>query len=155
MKIAILVLAVAAAAPLHAQAAPRLATTLPAAELKTLDAVRKSVWVNWFNGDTAGLRRVLGPELIAISPDAPEWQSLQQTITGSAGFKASGGKFISVKFDKTTVHRFGDVVVMFSHYDLAFTSDGKRQTQKGRATEVFVKHQGKWVHTSWHLDITP
>ena len=155
MKTVALLFALATATPLGAQAAPRVATTLPAAELRALDAIRKAVWVNWFNGDTAGLRRVLGPELIAISPDAPEWQSLDQTIAGSAGYKAGGGRLRSVVFDKTTVHRFGDVVVMFSHYALALEHDGKPVSQKGRATEVFVKHQGKWVHTSWHLDVIP
>ena len=140
---------------LGAQAAPRVATSLPAAELRELDAMRKDVWVHWFGGDTAALRRVLGPELVAISPDAPHWQGLEQTLAGSAGFKAGGGRLTSVSFDSTTVHRLGDVVVMFSHYALDLVHDGKRQIQKGRATEVFVRHEGKWVHTSWHLDVTP
>lgn len=139
----------------EAQPAPRVSTSLPAAELAALDKIRKDVWVNWFAGDTAALRRVLTPELVAISPDVPHWQSLEQTLAASAGFKAGGGKLLSVEFDSTSVHRFGDVVVMFSHYRLALTHDGQRTTQKGRATEVFVRHRGEWVHTSWQLDLVP
>jgi len=141
--------------PLAAQSAPRVTGTLPAAELAVLDKIRRGVWVDWFSGDTAALRRSLGPELVAISPDDPHWQSLDAAIAGSAGFRASGGKFVSVKFDSTTVHRFGEVVVMFSHYAVVMDHSGTRSTQKGRATEVFVRSNGRWVHTSWHLDVTP
>ena len=143
------------AATLGAQPAPRVATSLPAAELQELDRIRKDVWVNWFAGDTAALRRVLTPELVAISPDAPHWQNLEQTLAASARFKAGGGRLISVDFDSTTVHRFGDVVVMFSHYRLELMHDSQRIPQTGRATEVFVRDRGRWVHTSWQLDVAP
>lgn len=163
MKRPILALAAAAAlaaAPfaataLEAQAAPRVAATLPAAELAALDSIRTKVWVDWFTGDTAGLRRVLGPELVAISPDSRYWQSLDETVAGSAGFKAGGGKLVSVTFDSTMVHRFGEVVVMFSRFAVVMEQGTERSTMAGRATEVFVRARGRWVHTSWHLDDTP
>lgn len=139
---------------LTAQAAPRVATTLPAQELAELEAIRKEVWVHWFAGDTAALRAVLGPELVAISPDSPDYQSLERTLTGAARFQASGATLQSVTFTSTMAHRFNDVVVMFSHYALEMDSGGQRSAQQGRATEVFVRHNGKWVHTSWHLDVT-
>jgi ketosteroid isomerase-like protein len=137
-----------------AQPAPRVMTGMPAADLTTLDKLRKQVWVDWFTGDTASLRRVLGPELVAISAGEPHWQSLDQTIAGSAAFKRTGATLVSVTFDSTMVHRSGDVVVMFSHYAVVTQNKGTRDTQKGRATEVFVRHAGRWVHTSWHLDST-
>lgn len=135
-----------------AQAAPRVATSLPAAELSTLEEIRRNVWVHWFSGDTASLHRVLGPELVAMGPEEPHWRSLEETLAGSVAFKAGGGKFVSVKFDSNTVHRFGDVVVMFSRYEVVTEESGKRNTMAGRVTEVFVRHQGRWVHTSWQLD---
>lgn len=152
---ALATLAVPAVAPLAAQVAPRVAASLDGAELAALDAIRKDVWVHWFSGDTAALRRVLGPELVAISPDAPHWQSLRETLDGSTGFKSSGAKLLSVGFDSTLTHRFGDVVVMFSHYRVVTEREGDRATQAGRATEVFVRANGRWVHTSWHLDMGP
>jgi hypothetical protein len=153
MKIAAFALAlVAAASPLSAQAAPRVAMTLSGTELASLEAVRKAVWVDWFSGDTASLRKVLGPELVAISAGARHWESLDQSLASSAGFKANGGKLVSVSFDSTLTHRFGETVVMFSHYTVDMESGGKRQTLKGRATEVFVRSNGRWLHTSWHLD---
>jgi hypothetical protein len=153
MKIAAFALALlGAASPVVAQAAPRVSTTLSAAELSSLEATRKAVWVDWFTGDTAALRRVLPPELVAISPGAPHWQSLQESLAASAKFAADGGKFVSVAFDSAATHRFGDVVVMFSHYAVVTEGKAARTTQRGRATEVFVRRDGRWVHTSWHLD---
>ena len=155
MKVPGLLLALAlgtAAAPLAAQAAPRVTTSLPAAELAALVAIRHDVWVHWFAGDTAALRRVLGPELVAISPDGPHWQGLEETLAASAGFAGRGGRLLSIRFDSTMVHRVGDVVVMFSHYALELAQDSSRFGQAGRATEVFVRHGGRWVHTSWQLD---
>lgn len=143
------------AVPLMAQAAPSVSTPLPRTDLAALEVIRKDVWVHWFSGDTARLRRVLAPELVAISADAPHWQSLNETIAGSAKFKADGGKFVSVTFESNTTHHFRDVVVMFSHYAVVTERAGTRATQKGLATEVFVRTNGRWVHTSWQLDSTP
>lgn len=137
---------------LRSQAAPRVATTLPAAELTELETIRRNVWVHWFSGDTAALRRVLAPELVAMSPGEPHWQSLSQSLAGSAQFKASGGRFVSVAFDSTHMHRFGETVVLFAHYKVITSKGGKQTTQQGRVTEVFVRTNGKWVHTSWQLD---
>lgn len=153
MKVARLALALlVATTPLAAQAAPRVTATLSAADLGMLETVRKAVWVDWFSGDTAALHHVLAPELVAVSAGAPHWQSLNQSIASSADFKAKGGRFVSVAFDSAMTHRFGDVVVMFSHYTVVTENEDKRSTQKGRATEVFVRTNGRWVHTSWHLD---
>jgi ketosteroid isomerase-like protein len=142
-----------AATNLSAQAAPRMTGTLPAAERAHLEAVRKDVWVNWFSGDTAALRRVLAPELIAVSPSNATWSTLGDMIAGSARFKANGNEFVSVKFDTTAMHTFGNVVVMFSTYAVVTRHEGKESTQAGHATEVFVRHGKDWVHTSWHLDV--
>jgi Domain of unknown function (DUF4440) len=142
-------------APLMAQAAPSVSTPLSRTDLAALEVIRKDVWVHWFTGDTAQLRRVLAPELVAISADAPHWQTLDETIAGSAKFKAGGGRFVSVTFESNTVHHFRDVVVMFSHYAVVTERAGTRATQKGLATEVFVRTNGRWVHTSWQLDSSP
>ena len=86
---------------------------------------------------------------------APHWQSLRETIDGSAEFKAGGGHFVSVAFDSAMIHRFGETVVMFSRYAVITERGGKQVTQQGNATEVFVRTNGRWVHTSWHLDRDP
>ena len=148
----ILALAAFSAAALHGQSAPRVAGTLPAAELKALEQVRRDVWLHWFSGDTAGLRKVLAPELVAIDGGSTHWASREEEIAGSAAYAKGGAKLVSITFDSNAVHRFGDVVVMFSHYVLVTERSGTRDTRKGRVTEVFVRSAGRWVHTSWHID---
>ncbi len=132
--------------------APRVTTTLPADELKALEKERHAVWVDWFTGDTAALRRSLGPELVAMSTGARYWQSLDESIASSVKYKADGNTFVSVEFDSTRIHRFGETVVMFSRYHVVTSKDGTRGDLRGRATEVFVRVGRRWVHTSWHLD---
>lgn len=136
--------------PVSAQSSPLRSIPLSAEEHVTLQAMRKQVWVDWFSGNTDGLRGVLSPKLVAISPDG--WQSLDESIAGSVAFKNTGGRLMSVTFDHEVIHHFGDVVVMFSVYTLVTETQQKRAIQTGRATEVFVKSKGHWVHTSWHLD---
>lgn len=153
MKIPGIIVALATAvSPVGAQVAPRVAASLPPAELAALEIIRKDVWTNWFSGDTAALHRTLGPELVAIGPDSRHWQTLGESLAWSARFKASGRTLVSVNFDSNMVHRFGDVVLMFSHYALVLDSAGTRASIGGRVTEVFVRKNGRWVHTSWHLD---
>lgn len=132
--------------------APRVTSTLPAAELKALESERRDVWVNWFTGDTAALRRSLGPELVAMSTGARYWQTLDESLASSVKYKADGNVFVSVEFDSTKIHRFGETVVMFSRYHVVTSKDGSRSDLRGRATEVFVRVGKRWVHTSWHLD---
>lgn len=143
----------AATLPIGAQSAPRATTTTPPARLEELKQLRDEVWVAWFAGDVDRLRTVLGPELVAISPDGEAWQSLEESLAGSAAFKASGRRLVALTFRQTRTHQFGDVVVMFSHYHLETADrEGARSIQHGRATEVFVRVGKRWVHTSWHLD---
>lgn len=135
-----------------AQPAPRVTASLDAAELRALETIRRDVWVAWFTGDTAALRRILAPELVAFSVGEPLHQSLTQTIASSARFAAGGSRFVSVDFDSTAHHRFGETVVMFANYRVITVAQGTQTTQRGRVTEVFVRTSGRWVHTSWHLD---
>lgn len=139
-----------------AQSAPRVTSSLTASDLTQLETLRKQVWVDWYAGNTEALRRSLGPELVAITPGSEDWKSLEESIAASAKFKAEGGTLKSVTFGGTTTHRAGDVVVMFSHYIVTTANKGgEEERQHGRATEVFVRHNGQWVHTSWHLDLVP
>ncbi len=155
MHVPLLALAMTALAlPLTAQSAPRATTTLPAAEFEKLQRLREDVWLAWFSGNLPRLRELLGPELVAVSPDSERWQSLEETLSGSAAFRERGNRLQTLSFEHTITHQFDRVVVMFSQYALEWSDAvGARTTQRGRATEVFVRVGSRWVHTSWHLDV--
>jgi hypothetical protein len=47
---------------------------------------------------------------------------------------------------------YGDVAVLYSLYRVETESDGRREVQQGRATEVFVLRNGQWINPGWHTD---
>lgn len=142
------------AAPLEAQA-PRVVRILPEPDRVAVEKVRREVWTAWYAGDTATLRRLVAPELVAISPDAPHLVSRTESNREAARYAGRGGRLDALEFADTKVHAFGDVVVLFSRYAVRATSGGRSEFQRGRATEIFVRRGGRWMQTSWHLDVTP
>jgi ketosteroid isomerase-like protein len=142
------------ALPLRAQA-PRVARTLPDSDRVAVEQVRREVWNAWYAGDTLTLRRLVAPELVAVSPDAPHLIGRTETMREARRYHVGGGRLEALEFADTQAHGFGDVVVLFSRYAAVATSGGKTELQRGRATEIFVRTGGRWVQTSWHLDVTP
>ena len=51
------------------------------------------------------------------------------------------------------VARHGDVIILYSNFHVGLVGPkGEKQDTLGRGTEIFVKRNGKWIHTGWHLD---
>jgi len=42
--------------------------------------------------------------------------------------------------------------VIYSIYSYELEVGGKRTTNTGRVTEVFVLRNGQWVNPGWHMD---
>ena len=40
---------------------------------------------------------------------------------------------------------------IYTSYDLDVVESGKARTEKGKATEVFVRRGGGWLNTGWQL----
>ncbi len=149
-----LVLAAVAAVPAAAQSTPagRAASAVPPAVREALYAVRDTAWRAWFAGDRGVLSHMLPEEFIGIGWGDGPWSGRDQTLDASAGFAAQGGKLLRLEFPRTEIQRFGDVAVLYSEFLVEFEVGGERTTQRGRATEVFVKRGRAWVHPAWHLD---
>ncbi|MGO4880859.1 MAG: nuclear transport factor 2 family protein [Bryobacteraceae bacterium] len=116
-----------------------------------LDA-REAVWRAWFAGDRAALEKLLPAELLTIEPGSGDWGNRQATLENSSRFASSGGKLIRLEFPKTEIQSYGYVAVVYSNYVYEIEQGGKSAVNSGRATEVFVYHDGKWVNPSWHMD---
>jgi ketosteroid isomerase-like protein len=118
---------------------------------KQLLAAREAVWRAWFGGDTAVLGKALPPELVTIEPDG-SFGTLKSNLDGSRGFAAAGGKLTRLVFPKTEIQAYGATAILYTTYEMDLLSDGKKTTQKGAATEVFVRRpDGRWVNTGWQL----
>jgi ketosteroid isomerase-like protein len=128
------------------------ARKLPDSDKKSLLEAREAVWRAWFAGDRAKLEKLLPAELLTIEPGSGEWGSRQSTLEGSARFAAGGGKLIRLEFPKTEIQSYGYVAIVYSDYLYEIEQGGQRSVNSGRATEVFVNHNGAWVNPSWHMD---
>jgi ketosteroid isomerase-like protein len=111
---------------------------------------REAVWRAWFAGDTARLAKLVPPELITLE-DSDEFGSRTSTIEGSRGFAASGGKLTRLVFPRTEFQAYGQTVILYTTYEMDVTTGGKTRTDRGVATEVFVRQNGQWVNTGWQL----
>ena len=118
---------------------------------RLLDA-REAVWRAFFAGDRASLEKLLPQELLAIEPWSSAWSDRQAVLAASEHFAASGGKLVRLEFSKTEIQAYGDTAIVYSNYLCEAEQNGKRTASIGRATEVFVNHNGAWVNPSWHLD---
>ena len=135
-----------------AGAAAQGPVTLDAKSKSELLATRELAWRAWFGGDRAALEAMLPAEFIAIGWDAAPWENKASTIEASQGFARDGGKLSLLEFPKTEIQAYGDVAIVYSTYRVGFTAGGQEVLQEGRATEVFVRRGGKWLHPGWHLD---
>ncbi len=132
--------------------ASKPAPALPADWETGLTTAREQVWRDWFAGSPK-LAEVLTDNFVGIGFGAGPWDTKETTLAGSRDFAASGSKLVSLTFPNTTTQAMGDVVVVYSNYELvSASSTGEQTTQRGRATEVFTWKEGRWLHPGWHLD---
>ena len=125
--------------------------TLSESERKRLLDAREAVWRAYFAGDRAALEKLLPEELITLEPGG-SWGNRKAVLDGSAGFAAGGGKLVRLEFPKTEIQSYGSTAIVYSNYVYEIEQGGKRSSNSGRVTEVFVNRNGAWVNPSWHMD---
>lgn len=127
-------------------------TTLDAKSKQELLATRELAWRAWFGGDRKSLEAMLPAEFIGVGWGDGPWSDRNASLAGSEEFARGGGKLTALEFPKTEIQAYGNTAFVYSTYRVEFTSGGQQVVQEGRATEVFVKRGGKWLHPGWHLD---
>ena len=127
------------------------ARTVSLEEKQELLSAREAVWRSWFANDSSRLAELVPAELIAID-QSEKWENRDEVLAGSKDFAAKGGKLVRLEFPQTEVQMYGYTATLYSKYLYEIEFDGKRSTRSGRATEMFVNRQGKWVNVGWHLD---
>lgn len=117
----------------------------------SLLSAREAVWRAWYGGDTKALMELLPPELVTLYPGASGWGTRDIIIGASTEFAKSGGKLLRLEFPRTEFQRYGSTVIIYTSYELDVSEGKKKRTERGKATEIFVRRAGKWLNTGWQL----
>ena len=125
--------------------------TLSDSEKSALLQAREAVWRAWFGGDQDRLQQLLPAELITIEPESAIVASRDRVLQESRAFSAGGGKLTRLVFPRTELQVYGNTAIIYTAYELETDVNGRRQSQSGHATEMFVKRDGAWLNTGWHL----
>lgn len=131
--------------PLQASAQSAVSPELRAALFEARDAV----WRAYFEADSAKLVGLLPEQMVAMG------QHRADIIRGAQGFKSGGGKFVGITFTDDELLVKGDMAVIWSRYRVETTRAGQPNIMTGKAIEIFVLENGKWVNPYWHLDEEP
>ena len=137
-------------APLSAQ---RYGPAPDAATQREILALREAAWRTWFANDQEGFGKVVPDELVALGWDGGEWGDRAHAMAAMAEFAKRGMKLTTLEFPQNVFQQYRDAVVLYTRFRLVLTdSEGKSSETTGRGTEIFVRRNGKWIHTGWHLD---
>jgi len=115
--------------------------------------LREAAWRTWFNNDQPGFQQVVPDELVAMGWDGGPWEDRAQTMKVMQEFAKSGQTIRALEFPRNVFQQYGDVVILYTRFRLVLADPaGKEEEISGRGTEVFVRRNGRWIHTGWHLD---
>ena len=124
-----------------------------AATQREILAIREAVWRAWFANDRTAFQRIVPAELVALGWDGGPWDDRARSLAQMGEFAKSGRTIASLEFPRNVWQRYGDVVILYTSFRLVLTDRaGASQPVAGRGTEVFVRRDGRWIHTGWHLD---
>ncbi|MFY9559655.1 MAG: nuclear transport factor 2 family protein [Terriglobales bacterium] len=137
---------------LPSQAADFAAVPLTASQRQELLAAREKVWRAWFGNDQKVLEQLLPAETLAINNGEEAWENREAVLRGAREFASGGGRLVRLEFPRVEIQSYGDVAVIYSLYSFETETKGVRTTSSGRATEVFVRENGRWTNPGWHMD---
>jgi Domain of unknown function (DUF4440) len=114
-------------------------------------ATRESVWRAWFTNDRKSLEKLIPEEVIAIDDGSDTWSNRAAIFAAAQDFAERGGKLVKLEFPKTEMQVYGNTIIIYTTYVLETEVNGKRDIQRGRATEMFVRRGHELVNVGWHL----
>jgi ketosteroid isomerase-like protein len=121
------------------------------ARKQLLDA-REAVWRAWFTNDQAKLEQLIPEDVITIDNGSDAWGNRASVLEGAKRFAESGAKLVRLEFPRTEMQVYGRTVIIYTTYVYELERNGQTSARSGRATEIFVLRDGKWVNPGWHLD---
>ncbi len=139
------------AATAASRSEPTMPRSLAPQEREELLKTREAVWRAWFAGDQVALRAVVPGEAIAMDPGVADWADQDEILRRSSTF-AAGGKLLRLEFPETRMQVYGDVAILYTTFLFETEQGEQASAMTGRGTEVFVKRDGEWLNSGWHLE---
>ena len=126
----------------------------PDETVKELSEARDAAWRSFFQEDpAAAIERTISPKVIAIQENEEKWDNRAHLIEIAKAMQSRKIKLIRLEFPRTEVQVFGDTAILYYTYIFETGTEGGRSgVDAGRGTEVFVRANGRWLDTGWHLD---
>jgi ketosteroid isomerase-like protein len=115
-------------------------------------AAREAVWKAFFANDRAKLERLIPEEAIAIDNSSETWANRAEILGAAQRFADNGGKLVRLEFPKTEIQVYGNTVILYTTFVYETEINGKRMTDSGRGTEIFVRRGDELVNTGWQLE---
>ena len=127
--------------------------TLPPPVRDQLFAAREAVWRAYFANDQAALDKLVPADTIVLEgPLEAPFVRKPQILEHAKSSAAAGGKLVRLEFPQTEVQVYGSTAILYTTYLFELeNAQGQRQTNTGRATEIFVRRDGAWVNPGWHM----
>jgi Domain of unknown function (DUF4440) len=113
---------------------------------------RESVWRAYFANDRATLERMIPDGTIAINNGSEEWSNREAILAGAKDFADHGGRLLKLEFPKTEIQVYGNTIILYTTYAYETEIGGKRVTESGRGTEIFIRRGDDLLNVGWHLD---
>jgi len=113
---------------------------------------REAVWRAWFANDQAQLKVLIPDETVAINAGEEEWMHRAAILDSARRFVESGARLVRLEYPRTEIQLYGDVAILYTTYLFEVDRHGKREIASGRGTEIFIRRDGRWVNSGWHLD---
>lgn len=116
-------------------------------------ALREAAWRAWFGNDREAFLRLVPDELVALGWSGGPWDDRDLALASMVEFAKGGRRITALEFPQNVFQQYGDVVILYTSFRIVLASGaGQAEETAGRGTEVFVRRNGRWIHTGWHLD---
>ena len=102
--------------------------------------------------DQAKLQGAAAPDAVTISAGTAEWHDLEGVAEVGRRLFRDRGQADPPRVPRTEVQAYGDTAFVYSLYEFDLDGPQGKRSASGRATEIFVKQDGRWIHPGWHLD---
>jgi ketosteroid isomerase-like protein len=126
----------------------------PHQTVKELFEARDAAWRSFFQEDpAAAIERTISPNVIAIQENQEKWDNRARLTAMAKAMQSQKIQLIRLEFPRTEVQVFGDTAILYYTYIFETGTEGGRSgVDPGRGTEVFMRSNGRWLDTGWHLD---